>query len=224
MTLPREVLAAPISNFRYASPSRRRTPSPPAPDANAIDEAAGMIASADNPIIVTNSCGREEADVAKLAALAETVRDSGGAAQGPLYVPAFRSPDESWRTCRGCFSTMPTLSSCSIAMCPGSQSARRRATIAGSFTPAPIRFSAIIHCADSNAILPLRGCPAPRSPRWPKRCGAGRMRMAARVDARRKRVAQMRQKQQDALAASTGNARATATASARAGSITASAR
>src|SRR5689334_2705303 len=71
MTLPREVLAAPISNFRYASPSRRRTPSPPAPDANAIDEAAGMIAAADNPIIVTNTCGREEADVAKLAALAE---------------------------------------------------------------------------------------------------------------------------------------------------------
>src|SRR4029077_11680371 len=71
MTLPREVLAAPISNFHYSSPSRRRTPSPPAPDANAIDEAAGMIAAADNPMIVTNSCGREEGDVARLATLAE---------------------------------------------------------------------------------------------------------------------------------------------------------
>ncbi len=71
MTLPREVLAAPIADFRYASPTRRRTPSPPAPDANAIDEAAGMIAAAENPLIVTNSLGREETDVAKLGDLAE---------------------------------------------------------------------------------------------------------------------------------------------------------
>ena len=71
MTLPRETLAAPISDFHYASPSRHRTPSPAAPDANAIDEAADMLAGAENPIIITRSAGRMEADVAKLAALAE---------------------------------------------------------------------------------------------------------------------------------------------------------
>jgi acetolactate synthase-1/2/3 large subunit len=71
MTLPREVLAAPISNLHYASPSRHRTPSPAAPDPNAIDEAADMLAGAENPIIITRSAGRMEADVAKLAALAE---------------------------------------------------------------------------------------------------------------------------------------------------------
>jgi acetolactate synthase-1/2/3 large subunit len=71
MTLPREVLAAPIENFRYASPSRHATPSPIFPDANAIEQAADILAAAENPIIVTNSAGRVESDVAKLAAFAE---------------------------------------------------------------------------------------------------------------------------------------------------------
>jgi len=71
MTLPRETLAAPIENFHYASPSRHRTPSPPSPDTNAIDEAAALLAAAENPLIITRSAGRMESDVAKLAALAE---------------------------------------------------------------------------------------------------------------------------------------------------------
>jgi len=71
MTLPRETLAAPIENFQYTSPSRHATPSPPFPDLNAIDRAADMLAGAENPIIITRSAGRMEADVAKLAALAE---------------------------------------------------------------------------------------------------------------------------------------------------------
>src|SRR5215467_5739173 len=45
MTLPRETLAAPINNFRYQSPSRHATPSPPFPDLNAIDRAADMLAA-----------------------------------------------------------------------------------------------------------------------------------------------------------------------------------
>ena len=72
MTLPREVLAAPISNFRYHSPSRHRTPSPPFPDLNAIDEAAELLANAENPLIITSSAGRDEADVAKIARLADS--------------------------------------------------------------------------------------------------------------------------------------------------------
>lgn len=71
LTLPREVLAAPVEGLTYESPSRHRTPSAPFPDTRAIDEAAHMIARAENPLIITSSAGRDEADVAKLAALAE---------------------------------------------------------------------------------------------------------------------------------------------------------
>jgi acetolactate synthase-1/2/3 large subunit len=71
LTLPREVLAAPVSNFIYTSPSRHATPSAPYPDPRAIDEAAEMIARAERPVIVTANAGRDEDDVAKLAALAE---------------------------------------------------------------------------------------------------------------------------------------------------------
>ena len=43
MTLPREVLAGPVSNFHYDAPSRHKTPSPPYPDVNAIDQAADWL-------------------------------------------------------------------------------------------------------------------------------------------------------------------------------------
>ena len=71
LTLPREVLASPVENFTFQSPSRHRTPSPPYPDLRAIDEAAAMIAKAENPLIITSSAGRDEADFGKLSALAE---------------------------------------------------------------------------------------------------------------------------------------------------------
>jgi acetolactate synthase-1/2/3 large subunit len=71
LTLPREVLASPVESFAYSSPSRHRTPAPPAPDTRALDEAAEMIARAENPLIVTSNAGRDVEDVAKLAALAE---------------------------------------------------------------------------------------------------------------------------------------------------------
>src|SRR5215471_19800232 len=71
MTLPREVLAAPVKDFRYASPSRHATPTPPYPDLTAIDEAADWLAAAEFPMVITRAAGRVEADVGKLAALAE---------------------------------------------------------------------------------------------------------------------------------------------------------
>lgn len=71
MTLPREVLAAPIENFSYQLPSRHATPSPAFPDTRAIDEAADMLAGAEFPLIITRAAGRIESDVAKLQALAE---------------------------------------------------------------------------------------------------------------------------------------------------------
>src|SRR4029079_12866280 len=69
--LPREVLAAPVSNFIYTSPSRHATPSAPYPPPRAIHDAAEMRACAERPVIVTANAGRDEDDVAKLAALAE---------------------------------------------------------------------------------------------------------------------------------------------------------
>jgi acetolactate synthase-1/2/3 large subunit len=71
MTLPREVLAAPLDNFRYASPSRHKTPSPPFPDLSAVDEAADWIANADYPLIVTSGAGAIPSDVAKLSEFAD---------------------------------------------------------------------------------------------------------------------------------------------------------
>ena len=71
LTLPREVLASAAPNFTYQSPSRHHNAAPPYPDTRAIDQAAEMIARAERPLIITSSAGRDEADVAKLAALAE---------------------------------------------------------------------------------------------------------------------------------------------------------
>ena len=71
LTLPREVLASSAPNVTYQSPSRHSHAAPPYPDTRAIDEAAEMIAKAERPLIITSSAGRDEADVAKLAALAE---------------------------------------------------------------------------------------------------------------------------------------------------------
>ena len=71
LILPREVLAAPLENFRYQSPSRRTAATAPFPDTHAIDRAADMLASAENPLIITSALGRIESDVPKLSALAE---------------------------------------------------------------------------------------------------------------------------------------------------------
>ena len=71
LTLPREVLAASANGLNYQSPSRHRTATAPFPDLHAVDEAAEMIAGAENPLIITANAGRDEGDVGKLAALAE---------------------------------------------------------------------------------------------------------------------------------------------------------
>ena len=71
LSLPREVLAAPIENFTYSSPSRHVAASVPYPDLAAIDRAADMIAKAQNPLIITASCGREHDEPALLGALAD---------------------------------------------------------------------------------------------------------------------------------------------------------
>src|SRR2546421_11846140 len=71
LSLPREVLAAPLPGFSYDSPGRRLAAAPPAPDKGAIEEAARILAAAENPLIVTASAGRDPAAVAALADFAE---------------------------------------------------------------------------------------------------------------------------------------------------------
>ncbi len=71
LSLPREVLAMPLPGFAYDMPSRRVAASPPGPDKGAIDEAARLLAAAENPLIVTASAGRDPAAVTALADFAE---------------------------------------------------------------------------------------------------------------------------------------------------------
>jgi acetolactate synthase-1/2/3 large subunit len=70
LTLPREVLANPATH------ARRNTVRPlgavaPAPLRNAIEEAAGLIAKAEFPLIVTSSIGRNPSAIGELEALAQ---------------------------------------------------------------------------------------------------------------------------------------------------------
>jgi acetolactate synthase I/II/III large subunit len=67
LALPREVLAAPLPGFSYDSPTRRVAAAAPGPDKGAIEEAARILAAAENPLIVTASAGRDPAAVAALA-------------------------------------------------------------------------------------------------------------------------------------------------------------
>src|SRR5688572_2475066 len=71
LSLPREVLAAPLPGFAYDSPARRVAASPPAPDAGAIAEAARLLARAEQPLIITADSGRDLAAVPALAEFAE---------------------------------------------------------------------------------------------------------------------------------------------------------
>jgi acetolactate synthase-1/2/3 large subunit len=71
LSLPREVLAAPLPNFAYEAPARRVAAAPAGPDKGAIEEAAQILAAADNPIIITASAGRDPAAVEALADFAQ---------------------------------------------------------------------------------------------------------------------------------------------------------
>jgi acetolactate synthase-1/2/3 large subunit len=70
LSLPREVLGAPLPGFSYDSPTRRVAAAAPGPDKGAIEEAARILAAAENPLIVTASAGRDPAAVAALAEFA----------------------------------------------------------------------------------------------------------------------------------------------------------
>lgn len=71
LSLPREVLAEKPGDFTFQSPTRRTPARPASADANAIDEAAEILANAENPIIITASMGQNRAAVPALESLAE---------------------------------------------------------------------------------------------------------------------------------------------------------
>ncbi|HZT87653.1 MAG TPA: thiamine pyrophosphate-requiring protein [Stellaceae bacterium] len=71
LSLPREVLAAPLADFAFDQPARRGPAAPPAPDPAAVEEAARLLAAARSPLIVTASAGRDPAAVPALAQFAE---------------------------------------------------------------------------------------------------------------------------------------------------------
>ena len=71
LSLPREVLAEQMDEFTYESPGRQHAPAPPYPNAAATDEAAALLAGAENPLIITNWAGRNPRVWGPLGDLAE---------------------------------------------------------------------------------------------------------------------------------------------------------
>jgi acetolactate synthase-1/2/3 large subunit len=73
LTLPREVLAERHEVIEYADPARAVVPAATLPDPRATAEAAGVLAAARNPIIITKALGRDPAAVPALVRLAEAL-------------------------------------------------------------------------------------------------------------------------------------------------------
>jgi len=71
LSLPREVLAQELDEFTYTSPGRIRPAAAPAPNPEALDEAASLLAKAKNPVIITNWGGRNPGVMPALVDLAE---------------------------------------------------------------------------------------------------------------------------------------------------------
>jgi len=59
LSLPREVIAAPVADINQAPPSRLIAATPAAPDASAIAAAAGILSQAKRPLVITASAGRD---------------------------------------------------------------------------------------------------------------------------------------------------------------------
>jgi acetolactate synthase I/II/III large subunit len=73
LTLPREVLAERREAIEYADPARMVKPGPLVPSPESVAEAALILGSARNPIIIVKAAGRDPGAVAALVALAETL-------------------------------------------------------------------------------------------------------------------------------------------------------
>ncbi len=72
LTLPREILAMAATRLGEGTP-RRALPTPPAPDAAAIERLAEWIAAAKRPLVITANAGRTKAGAEALTQIAERV-------------------------------------------------------------------------------------------------------------------------------------------------------
>src|SRR6516165_9891826 len=72
LTLPREVLGEPHTEFSMTSPVRRDRGGRLYPDPKCIEAAAAVLASAERPLIITGTSGRNPEAVGHLVALAES--------------------------------------------------------------------------------------------------------------------------------------------------------
>ena len=70
LSLPREIVYAPLGKTRFASAAQLGIPRPAAPDAGAIEEIADRLMRAREPMVVAG-CGRHPAEVPALAELCE---------------------------------------------------------------------------------------------------------------------------------------------------------
>ena len=71
LSLPREVLSIPVKEFTYSSPSRVQPTKASMPNPESLEEAAAILAKAENPVIITNWGGRNPEVMPALVALAE---------------------------------------------------------------------------------------------------------------------------------------------------------
>lgn len=72
LTLPREVLGEPQVEFSMTSPPRRDLGGRVYPDPQSIEAAAEILATAENPLLITGTSGRHAESVGHLVALAES--------------------------------------------------------------------------------------------------------------------------------------------------------
>jgi acetolactate synthase-1/2/3 large subunit len=70
LSLPREIVYAPLGRTRFSTTAQLGIPRPPAPDAGAIEEIAERLMRAREPVIVAG-CGRNPAEVPALVELCE---------------------------------------------------------------------------------------------------------------------------------------------------------
>ena len=71
LSLPREVLSIEMDEFSFDSPTRVNPAAPPAPDPDALDEAASLLANAEKPVMITNWGGRNPGVMEPLVQLAD---------------------------------------------------------------------------------------------------------------------------------------------------------
>ena len=152
LTLPREVLAAPLAEMRYQQPARRVAAASPRADEAALAEAAKILAAAENPLILTTSAGRDPAALRGPRRHSRALRHSRGAVQPAPPLPALRSPDAARLQSRPPSSPRQMRCWCSNPTCRGSQAASRRRPTRASSTSASIRSSSATPSAASSAI------------------------------------------------------------------------